>query len=162
MWSYACFSYSAELDPPAAWKGRDTSWRHCKDKQSFPFPAGGVPAVSLAIAGPSKYLPVESRAGWDFHSLWNVLTSHWERVFGVGFFFQSGIVSLRPWIFSFLIFILISDKNPVQQIFCPEAVFPFTMSRWDFSADPPSTGLETAYAGGVDSANARSGTTKRQ
>lgn len=33
-------------------------------------------AASLATASPSKYLPVESRAGWDFLSAWKVLTSH--------------------------------------------------------------------------------------
>lgn len=111
-----------------------------------------------ATASPSKYLPVESRAGWDFHSLWKLLTSHWERGFGMIFFFpQSGIVSPSPWIFSFLIFVLISDKTPMQQIFCRGAGFPFTISWWGFWADPLSTGLEAAYAGGVDSAHARSG-----
>lgn len=149
------------MDPRAAWKGMDTSWRHCKDKQSFLFPAGGVLATSLAIASPSKYLPVESRAGWDFHSLWKVLTSHWERGFGWFPPPPSGIVLPRPWIFSFLIFVLISDKYPMQQIFCPGAGFPLKMSGWDFSADPPSMGLEAAYAGGVDSANARSGHCQR-
>lgn len=34
------------------------------------------PAAPLATASPSKYLPVESRAGWDFHSSWKMLTSH--------------------------------------------------------------------------------------
>lgn len=49
-------------------------------------------AALLATASPSKYLPVESRAGWDFHSSWKVLTSQWERIF---FFFFGGYFQSR-------------------------------------------------------------------
>lgn len=65
---------TAEWGPAAAWEGRDMR-RPCKDNQSFPLPALER-RRSAAIAGPSKDLPAESRAGWDFHSLWKVLTSH--------------------------------------------------------------------------------------
>lgn len=46
------------------------------EQAALPISAARTLAAPPVIAGPSKLLPAESRAAWDFCCSWKLLTSH--------------------------------------------------------------------------------------